>query len=119
MPSFPFSQALTANQRGFNPLTGWQFERVPNSWGRAAVKILVRATGAAAGVQMTITTGSTTIQQRAPVSIGGTAGTQPVDFNTPSVEFLADPDDKIALSIDEVAGATPTVDGVVMIERAA
>jgi len=119
MPALPFSQALTANQRGFNPLTGWQFERVPMAWGRAAVKILIRTTGAAGTVQMSVTTGSTTIQQRAPVSVGGTAGVQPVDFNTPSVEFLADPDDKIALSIDETAGATPTVDGIVIIERAA
>jgi hypothetical protein len=119
MPALPFSQALTANQRGFNPLTGWQFERVPNSWGRAAVKILLRTTGAAGTVQVTITTGSTTIQQRAPMSVGGTAGVQPTDFNTPSVEFLADPDDKIAMQIDETAGATPTVDGIVVIERAA
>jgi len=119
MPSFPFTQALTANQRGFNPLTGWQFERVPNAWGRAAVKILMRTTGAAGTVQATITSGSTTIQQRAPVTAGGTAGVQPVDFNTPAVEFLADPDDKLTLSIDETAGATPTVDGIVMIERAA
>lgn len=119
MPAFPFSQALTANQVGFNPLTGWQFERVPNAWGRAAVKILIRTTGAAGTVKMTVTTGSTTIQQRAPVSVGGTAGVQPVDFNTPSVEFLADPDDKLAMLIDETAGATPTVDGIVIIERAA
>lgn len=119
MPAFPFSQALTANQRGYNPLTGWQFERVPNSWGRAAVKILMRTTGAAGTVQVTVTTGSTTIQQRAPMSVGGTAGVQPTDFNTPAVEFLADPDDKVALSIDETAGATPTVDGIVLIERAA
>lgn len=118
MPSFPFSQALTANQRGFNPLTGWQFERVPNSWLKAAVRVMVRTTGAAGTVQMSITTGSTTIQQRSPVTAGGTAGVQPVDFNTPPVDFLADPDDKLALSIDETAGATPTVDGVVMIERA-
>lgn len=119
MPALPFSQALTANQRGFNPLTGWQFERVPMAWGRAAVRILMRTTGAAGTVQVTITTGSTTIQQRAPMSVGGTAGVQPVDFNTPPVEFFADPDDKIALQIDETAGATPTVDGIVVIERAA
>lgn len=118
MPGFPFTQALTANQRGFNPLTGWQFERVPMAWNRAAVKVLIRSTGAAGNVQMTVTSGSTTIQQRAPVSIGGTAGVQPVDFNTPSIEFLADPDDKIALLIDETLGVTPTVDGIVIIERA-
>src|SRR6266567_4440422 len=26
MPQFPFSQAMTANQLGFNPLSGWQYE---------------------------------------------------------------------------------------------
>lgn len=119
MPAFTFTQALTANQRGFNPLTGWQFERVPMAWGRAAVKVLVRSTGAAGNVQMSIFTGSTTIQQRAPVNVGGTAGVQPVDFNTPAVMFLADPDDKITIQIDETAGATPTVDGIVIVERAA
>ena len=36
MPSFVWSQALTANQLGFNPLTGWQFERVPNMFQRVS-----------------------------------------------------------------------------------
>ena len=117
MPAFSFTQALTANQVGFNPLTNWQFERVPNAWARGAyVKVLVRTTGAAGNVRMSITSGSTTIQQRAPVNVGGTAGVQPVDFNTPACEFLAAPDDKLALAIDETAGATPTVDGIVTIE---
>jgi hypothetical protein len=116
MPAFTFTQALTALQTGFNPLTGWQFERVPNSWRKAYVKVLVRTTGAAGNVKMSITTGSTTIQQRSPVNVGGTAGVQPVDFNTPSVEFLADPDDKIGIAIDETASATPTVDGIITVE---
>lgn len=115
MPALTFSQALTANQIGFNPLTNWQFERVPMSWVRGCyVKVAVRAT--TNGARMSITSGSTTIQQRAPVNGGGTAGTQPVDFNTPAVEFLAAPDDKIALAIDEVLAGTPTVDGIVTIE---
>ena len=116
MPAFTFTQALTANQIGFNPLTSWQFERVPMAWRKAYVKILIRSTGAAGNVRVTVTSGSTTIQQRSPVNVGGTAGVQPVDFNTPAIEFLADPDDKIALAIDETAGAVPTVDGIVTVE---
>lgn len=119
MPAFPFSQALTANQKNFNPISGWQMERVPMSWGRAAIRILVRTTAAAGTVQMSVFTGTTTIQQQAPMSVGGTAGVQPTEFNTPPIDFLGDPDDRLLIQITETAGATPTVDGIVIVERAA
>lgn len=115
MPQFPFSQALTANQTGFNPLTGWQYEFIPAAYMRgAAVKLLTRATGVS--VRMTVFSGSQTIQQRAPMQAGGTAGTTPSDLNTNPLVWVAQPGDRLILSIDEVAGATPTVDGVVVVE---
>lgn len=115
MPSFPFSQALTANQLGFNPLTAWQFERVPEAWVRgAAVSVLARAT--TTGVRATYFAGSTTIQQRSPIQGGGTAGVTPSVLNTTPTEFVADPGDRIILQFDEVAAGTPTLDGIVSVE---
>lgn len=115
MPSFVWSQALTANQLGFNPLTGWQFERVPNMFLRGAyIAILQRAT--TVGVRVSIFTGSQNIVQRSNVQGGGTAGVTPVSFTTPVVDFRATQDDKLTLEDDEVAGGTPTVDGIITIE---
>ena len=115
MPSFVWSQALTANQLGFNPLTGWQFERVPNMFLRGAyVAILQRAT--TTGVRVSIFTGSQNIVQRSNVQGGGTAGITPVSFTTPVVDFRATQDDKLTLEDDEVAAGTPTVDGIITIE---
>ena len=117
MPSLSFSQALTANQVGYNPLSGWQFEYVPAAWGRgAAVQVLVRTTGAAGTVRCTVFSGSTNVQQRSPVQVGGTAGVTPSELNTPAIRFLTAPGDRLIISIDEGAGATPTVDGQIVIE---
>ena len=115
MPSLAFSQALTANQLGFNPLTGWQYEFVPFPSG-AVVKLLVRATGVS--VRMAIFTGSQTVRERSIVQGGGTAGTTPSELNTPPDIFYASPGDRLKLAIDEVGGLTPTVDGIIIIEPA-
>jgi hypothetical protein len=115
MPSFIWSQALTANQTGYSPLAGWQFERVPSAFiGGAFVAVLQRASGVS--VRATIFTGSQNIQQRSPVQAGGTAGTTPTPLNTPVIDWRASPDDLLQVLDDEVAGATPTVDGIVTIE---
>jgi len=115
MPQFTYSQALTANQLGFDPLTSWQYRQVPLQYGAGAVvKLLVRAT--TVGVRLTIYSGAMTIQQRSPVQGGGTAGVTPSELNTTPVVWRADPGDFILLQHDEVAAGTPTVDGVVIIE---
>lgn len=113
MPLLTFSQALTANQLGFNPLTGWQYEYLP--W-PAIVKLLIRATGVSA--RLTLYTGSTTIQQRSIIQGGGTAGTTPSDLNTNAILFVAGAGDRLIPQIDEVSALTPTVDGVVFVEPA-
>jgi hypothetical protein len=110
MPQFTWSQALTANQLGFDPLSNWQFRYVPY---RALVQIWDRATGTS--VRLTTYSGTTTIQQRAPVQGGGTAGTTPTSFTTQPIEFVAMPGDLLLLQHDEVGGLTPTVDGVITI----
>lgn len=112
MPQFPFTQALTANQKGFDPLATWQYRYLP--W-RAHVKLLMRTTGAAGNVQATVYSGSETIQQRAPMQVGGTAGVTPSELNTQAIEWVAGAGDVLLMQIDETAGATPTVDGIIII----
>jgi hypothetical protein len=109
MPSFPFSQALTANQLGFNPLSGWQYEFLP--W-PAQIILLVRATDN--NERMTVYSGSETIQERSPVQGGGTAGVTPSELNTAAVSWIAAAGDRLKLVIDNTTAGTPTVDGVII-----
>src|SRR5947209_15525650 len=83
MPQFPFSQALTANQLGFNPLSGWQYEWTPYP---CSLLILIRATGNTS--KLTLFSGSETIQERTPIQGGGTAGVTPSELNTPAISFM-------------------------------
>ncbi len=110
MPQFPFSQALTANQLGFNPIAGWQFEWTPYP---VTIIILIRATGNS--TRLTIYSGSDTIQERTPIQGGGTAGVTPSELNTTPVSYIAPGGDRIKLVVDEVGGLTPTIDGVVIL----
>jgi hypothetical protein len=112
MPQLPFTQALTASQLGFNPVSGWQYEYLP--W-PAQVIILLRTTAAAGKVLFTVYSGSETIQERAPMQVGGTAGVTPSELNTPAISFQAAAGDRLKISIDETAGATPTVDGIIIV----
>jgi hypothetical protein len=92
---------------------GWQYEYAPF---HAAVKILTRTTGAAGTVVQQVSSGSQTIQERSPMQVGGTAGVTPSELNTSPITFVAAAGDRLKLSIDETAGATPTVDGIVFLE---
>ena len=112
MPSFIFSQALTANQSGFNPLSSWQYNR--NPWQQALVTLISRAT--TTGVRLSAFAGSDNVVQRSPVQGGGTAGVTPSALNTTPVQFVASYNDPINLSYDEVSGGTPTIDGIIEIE---
>lgn len=109
MPQFPFSATLTANQLGYNPLAGWQYEYLP--W-PAQILLLVRSTDAAE--RMTIYSGSETIQERSPVQAGGTAGVTPTEFTTAPVSFVAAGGDRLKLVIDNTGAGTPTVDGLII-----
>lgn len=113
MAQLVFSQALTANQLNFNPISavGWQFEFLP--W-PATIVVIVRSTDAAE--RMTIYAGSETIQQKSPVASGGTIGQTPTHFVVPPVTFRALARDRLIISIDNTGAGTPTVDGVVIVE---
>jgi len=109
MPQLPFSTLFTANQLGVNPISGWQYEYLP--W-PANVILLVRST--TTGNRMTVYSGSETIQERAVVQAGGTIGVTPSELNTPAINWIAAAGDRIKVVIDEVAGGTPTVDGLII-----
>ena len=110
MPQLVFSQALTANQLGFNPVSGWQYEYLP--W-PAQVIILVRASGAAL-VNLTVYSGSETIQERSPLQLNGTAGTTPSELNTPAIAFQGAAGDRLKMVIDNTTAGLPTVDGIII-----
>jgi hypothetical protein len=114
MPALPYSRAMTANQLGDNPLTGWQYEYVPQAY-RFGAQVIISQRATTTGVRMTVYSGSTTIIQRSPVQSGGTAGVTPSALNTPPLEFVAAPGDRILVQNDEVSGGTPTVDGIIEI----
>jgi len=115
MPSLIWSDTLTANQLGQNPIAGWQFERVPSSFVAGAyIAMLQRAT--TLGVRTSIFTGSQNIQQRSPCQAGGTAGTTPVVLTTPTIDWKGSPDDLLQVLNDEILGGTPVVDGIITIE---
>ena len=115
MPDFSWTQALTANQSDFRPLATWRYRRLPF---RALVSILQRSTGAAGNVRQTIDAGAQNIVQKSPVQVGGTAGVTPIPQTTPVTQFVAEAGDEIIASVDETAGATPTVDGYINVEPA-
>lgn len=115
MPSFIYSQALTANQAQYDPLTSWQFRYIPAAWVRGAYcRLLVRAT--TGGVRLTLFSGSTNIQQRSPVQGGGTLGVTPAPLSSPVIEWRASPGDLLLPLHDEVLAGTPTVDGIIEVE---
>ena len=119
MPRFTFSEAMTANQRGLDPVASWQYKRVPftGRWAAGAVvQLLARST--ATGTTMSVVTGSQTVQQESPVQAGGTAGTTPSVLNTSPVTWSAAPGDQLNILLNETAGSTPTVDGEIVIEPA-
>lgn len=109
MPQLRFSTAMTANQLGFNPLSGWQYEYLP--W-PAQIILLTRST--ATGVVMTVYSGSETIEEAGPVQAGGTAGVTPSELNTPATSFLAAGGDRLKLKIDNTTAGTPTIDGIII-----
>src|SRR5258708_3621642 len=108
-PQLSFSQALTANQLRFNPISGWQYEYLP--W-PAQIILLMGATDV--NERATVYSGSETIQERCPVQAGGTAGVTPSELNTPAISWIAAAGDRLKVVIDNVAATTGTIDGLII-----
>lgn len=111
---FIASQALTANQNGYDPLSTWQNRYLPYN---AVVQVFIRAT--TTGTRLSLNSGSRTIAQRQNIQGGGTAGVTPAELNTSPVEFVGYMGELLQLLVDEVAGGTPTVDTLVKISQVA
>jgi hypothetical protein len=114
MPQLPFNQLLTANQLGFNPISGWQYEYLP--W-PASIILLMRTAGVATSPQAraTVYSGSETIQERGPIQSGGTAGVTPSELNTAAISWIAAAGDRIKVAVDEANNvATTTLDGIII-----
>jgi hypothetical protein len=109
MPQLPFSTALTANQLGLNPILGWQYEYMPFA---ASIILLLRSTDV--NLRATVYTGADTIQERAPVQGGGTAGVTPSELNTAPITWIAAAGDRIKVVIDNTTAGTPTIDGLII-----
>ncbi len=108
-PQLNFSQLMAANQLGFNPISGWQYEYLP--W-PAQIILLLRSTDN--NLRATVYSGSETIQERSPVQGGGTAGVTPSELNTPAISFIAAAGDRLKVVIDNTTAGTPTLDGIVI-----
>lgn len=105
MPKLSWNQLIAANAT-FEPLNGWQYEYAPATGG---INILHDA--AAVGVVCTITTGSDTLQERSPVSAGGTAGVVPSYLDTPPLEELVTGGDRLKILYSNTTGGAVNVQG--------
>lgn len=107
MPSFPFTQSVAAGGN-FQPLIGWQYERVP-----APGAITMHIDAGAVGMLATFSAGSDTLVERSPVSANGTTGVLPTAFTAPTISDLVSAGDKLKLSIDNPTGGAIVVNGFV------
>ena len=110
MPQLPFSVSLAANQLGLNPILGWQYEYLPFP---SNVILLMRAS--AVGLLATVYSGSETIQERAVVQAGGTAGVTPSELNTPPVAWAGAGGDRLKVTVDNTTGGAVTIDGLIVV----
>lgn len=105
MPKLSWNQSIAAGAT-FEPLNGWQYEYAPAMGG---INILHTAT--AIGVVCTITAGSDTLQERSPVSAGGTDGVIPSYLDTPPLEELVTGGDRLKILYSNTSGGAVIVQG--------
>ena len=110
MPQLPFSTSLAANQLGVNPILGWQYEYLPYP---SSVILLIRAS--AVGLLATVYSGSETIQERAVVQAGGTAGVTPSELNTAPVAWAGAGGDRLKVVVDNTTAGSVTIDGLIVV----
>jgi len=109
MPSFPFTQSVAAGAT-YLPLDGWQYEYLPFP---ARVDIGLNAT--AVGIVATVTSGSDTLMEEAPVQAGGVAGVIPSPLNTPYMSDDAAAGDRLKIRVRNTSGGAVTVNGTIII----
>jgi len=107
MPQLSWTQAVVAGAT-FQPILGWQYEYVPFG---GAIKINHDA--AAVGVVATVTSGSDTLQERSPLSAGGTTGVFPSDLDVPPLIDEVAAGDRIKILYENTSGGTVNVQGII------
>lgn len=112
MPFFPFHTQNVAAGGTYEPLTGWQYERLP--W---PALVEVAFISDEIGFQATVYSGSDTLAEESPVSAGGTDGVLP-DQDKPMLEDIAAAGDKLKIRFRETqASGTGDLMGWVRITR--
>ena len=109
MPSFPFTASVAAGGT-YIPLDGWQYEYLPFP---ARVEIGMNAT--ATGMVATVTSGSDTLMEEAPIQAGGVAGVIPSPLNTPFMSDDAAAGDRLKIRARNTSGGAITVNGTINI----
>lgn len=107
MPKLSWSQSIAAGAV-FLPISsaGWQYEYVPMG---GIISLLHRAT--AVGIVVTVTTGSETLQERSPVSAGGTAGVMPSALDVPALVDEVAQGDRVKIGYENTSLGAVVVDG--------
>lgn len=112
MPDILIRTANIAAGANVKPLATWKFNRCP--YQRGLYTILVRSSGAAGGLQHSVSIGTTEVVQRSDTSVGGTDGIMPTPAGaqaTPAHQFYAEYNDEIILDLFET-GAVATTDAM-------
>jgi len=107
MPQLSWVQSVAAGAT-FQPILGWQYEYVPFG---GAIKINHDAD--AVGVVSTVTSGSDTLQERSPLSAGGTAGVFPSDLDVPPLIDEVAAGDRIKILYENTTVGAIDVAGII------
>jgi hypothetical protein len=107
MPVLTWTQSIALGAT-FEPLNGWQYEYIPFG---GAIRILHDA--GAVGVVSTVTSGSDTLQERSPVSAGGTTGVLPSVLDVPEVVDQVAAGDRQKILYENTTGGAIVVNGFI------
>lgn len=88
----------------YEPLSGWQYERLPSSPSGVWLVEMAFDASAIASANVTVTSGSDTLAEDQPVTGGGTDGVIPA-FDQPMLVDEAMDGDKIKIRFRETAAA--------------
>jgi hypothetical protein len=107
MPQFTWVQIIAAGAI-FEPLAGWQYERMPMN---AIIKIVDSAT--AVGLVSTVTSGSDTLRDEGPVPLYGAAGVLPSENNVEPLIDEVSAGDKIRIRYRNPTGGAIEAHGFI------
>lgn len=106
MPSLQRSVSVAANS-AVNLVSGWQYERIPQAFGMAYLRMMLGASGT--GCVVSVVTGSSEVVQQSAIGSGTTAGVIPTVYSQPVIDWQSDPDDLLAINVSNTTGSAVTV----------